>query len=66
MGKFKGSIKWYNTTRGFGFIKVDGKEDVFFHKSGVMGSIPTDGTEVTFNLAEGKEGKSKAVEVEAA
>jgi CspA family cold shock protein len=48
----KGKIKWYNETKGFGFIEVEGQKDVFVHKS---------------SLAEGmrlKEGESVSFEVE--
>ncbi len=34
-GKYIGRIKWYNQTRGYGFIARGGGEDIFFHKSDV-------------------------------
>lgn len=34
-GKYIGRIKWYNVTKGYGFISRGGKEDIFFHKTDV-------------------------------
>ncbi len=35
-GKYVGRLKWYNPTRGYGFIARGGGEDIFFHKSGAL------------------------------
>ena len=32
-GKYLGRLKWYNSTRGYGFIARGGGEDIFFHKT---------------------------------
>ena len=32
-GKYLGTLKWYNPSRGYGFISRGGGEDIFFHKS---------------------------------
>lgn len=32
-GKYLGTLKWYNSSRGYGFISRGGGEDIFFHKS---------------------------------
>ena len=32
-GKYIGTLKWYNPTRGYGFISRGGGEDIFFHKT---------------------------------
>lgn len=37
-GKYLGRLKWYNASRGYGFIARGGGEDIFFHKSGAVGS----------------------------
>lgn len=34
-GKYLGRMKWYNPTKGYGFIARGGGEDIFFHKSSV-------------------------------
>ncbi|MEM8861779.1 MAG: cold shock domain-containing protein [Chloroflexota bacterium] len=35
-GKYLGRIKWYNFTKGYGFISRGGGEDIFFHKTDVV------------------------------
>lgn len=47
----KGRIDFYMVTKGFGFIKVEGREnerDMFFHVSNVVAGIPATGREVIF------------------
>lgn len=36
-GKYIGRMKWYNMRKGYGFIVRGGGEEIFFHKSGVVG-----------------------------
>lgn len=37
--RYKGTVKWYNSTKGYGFITpVDSKKDVFVHSSAVSNS----------------------------
>ncbi len=49
----------YSGRKGFGFIKVKGRDDVFVHISGVLGE-PTEtlvkGNQVAFELSKGKKG----------
>lgn len=56
----KGTIKWFNPQKGFGFIKSeDGGNDIFFHYSALkMTGFKTiqDGTEVEFDLVDGEKG----------
>jgi len=53
----KGTVKFYNETKGFGFITPDaGGADVFVHATGLKGDIK-DGDKVSYSLAEGKNGK---------
>ena len=54
----EGKVKWYNETKGFGFIEIEGGKDVFVHRSGLEDSYKglTEGQEVTFDI---KQGKSK-------
>jgi CspA family cold shock protein len=35
IGMEKGTVKFFNATKGFGFITTDGGEEIFFHKSNV-------------------------------
>ena len=56
----KGKVKWFNTTKGFGFIEREDKEkDVFVHTSAVrdagMNSLE-EGQEVTFDVEDGPKG----------
>lgn len=65
-GKYLGRLKWYNASRGYGFIARGGGEDIFFHKSGALGS-PTDldeGQWVLYDVEHRKKGP-EATEVEA-
>ncbi len=59
-----GKVKWFNATKGFGFIQVDGrKDDVFVHISAVQRSGLTelkDGQAVTFDLQSGRDGRESA------
>ncbi len=62
-----GTVKWFNTTKGFGFIEVDGRNDVFVHISAVERSGLTglaDGQKVSFELREGRDGRESAVDLE--
>ena len=59
-----GTVKWFNPTKGFGFIQPeDGSKDVFVHISAVeragMGTLK-EGQKVQFELTKGKDGKVSA------
>lgn len=57
-----GKVKFFNQTKGFGFIKVsETGEDIFVHVSGLVDQIREDDI-VSFNVEEGKKGKN-AVDV---
>jgi len=52
----KGTVKFYNENKGFGFIiDTDSSKEYFVHSSGLKDNIG-DNDEVTFDLEEGKKG----------
>ena len=51
-----GTVKFFNTTKGFGFITKEDGSDIFFHISEVQGPQPQDGDKVEFELGEGNKG----------
>ncbi|MFT6074173.1 MAG: CspA family cold shock protein [Yoonia sp.] len=59
-----GTVKWFNTTKGYGFIAPnDGGVDIFVHISAVEQSgLPglADDQKVTFDLIEGHDGRKMA------
>ena len=53
----EGKVKFYNTTKGYGFITpIDGSKEVFFHATSVIGTKPNEGSDVQFKTEEGKRG----------
>ncbi len=59
-----GTVKWFNPTKGFGFIQPDdGSKDAFVHISAVeragLGTL-NEGQKVEFELVPGKDGRSSA------
>lgn len=61
MAKIKGQVKWFNESKGFGFITpADGSKDVFVHFSaiGVTASKPAEGQNVEFEIQDGQKGPS--------
>lgn len=64
-GKYIGSLKWYNASRGYGFISRGAGEDIFFHKTSTIGD-PADiaeGQSVLYDVEERNKGP-EATEVE--
>ena len=65
-----GTVKWFNTTKGFGFIAPeDGDKDVFVHISAVERSGLTglaDNQKVTYELSSGRDGRENADNIELA
>jgi CspA family cold shock protein len=57
----KGTVKFFNDAKGFGFIKMASGKEVFVHATGCKDKI-RENDEVTFTLEEGKRGLS-AVDV---
>jgi CspA family cold shock protein len=64
-----GTVKWFNTQKGYGFIQPDdGSKDVFVHISAVeqsgMGYL-NEGQKISYEVENGRNGKSSAVALKA-
>ncbi|HET91523.1 MAG TPA: cold shock domain-containing protein [Chloroflexi bacterium] len=65
-GPHEGSVKWYDTEKGYGFIRHSSGEEIFFHRTGIApGEVPDfpDDTRVTYCVEQTEKGP-QAVEVE--
>ncbi len=59
----QGTVKWFNAEKGFGFIEVDGEEDIFVHFSAIEGDgfkSLDEGQKVEFEVVEGNRGLQAA------
>ncbi|MFQ5813170.1 MAG: cold-shock protein [Anaerolineae bacterium] len=64
-GRQTGRVKWFDPSRGYGFIAPDGGDDLFLHVSQLTGGLksPADGTRVSFVLGKGPKGRTQAQDV---
>lgn len=55
----KGTVKWFNGEKGFGFITDENGQDIFVHFSGIVADgfkTLVDGQKVSFEISEGARG----------
>lgn len=59
----KGTVKWFNESKGFGFIEQESGKDVFVHYSAISGSgfkTLNEGDKVQFEIVDGPKGPAAA------
>lgn len=52
----EGTVKWFSSEKGYGFIEQEVGDDVFVHRNDVAGGILAEGARVQFEIGEGKKG----------
>lgn len=58
-----GKVKWFNNEKGYGFIEVEGGDDVFVHFTAIQGEgfkTLEEGQKVSFEIVEGARGPQAA------
>ena len=59
----QGTVKWFNSEKGFGFIEIEGESDVFVHFSAIQGEgfkTLDEGQKVEFEVVDGNRGPQAA------
>lgn len=56
---YEGKVKWYNETKGFGFIESADRKDIFVHRTGLLSPYNglNEGQEVLFDIKQGDKGE---------
>lgn len=52
----KGTVKWFNSEKGYGFIEQESGDDLFVHHSEILGNALREGEAVEFEIGEGRKG----------
>ena len=63
LGMLQGTVKWFNESKGFGFIEQDGGNDVFVHYSAIKSDgfkTLKEGQKVQFEIVDGTKGPAAA------
>ncbi len=58
-----GTVKWFNSEKGYGFISIEGEDDVFVHFSAIQGDgfkTLEEGQSVEFEIVDGDKGPQAA------